>query len=155
MDGGVVERIASPVEGYEGPRTPFGAGFIGSLNAIDFRVGELSNGVAIMRLGEARGIVAPASPATRPGAQLRLAVRPERVRIDPVDERAPNGGARVEGAIADQVYLGGVTHFYVDADRVGRIVCHRLADDGVARLEPGRRVVLTWSPEHAYVLADS
>ena len=155
MNDGVVEQIASPVEIYERPRTAFVADFIGSLNALDFRVDELSNGVAIMRLGETQRIVAPASPATRPGAQLRLAVRPEGVRIEPLDRAAPDAGARVEGAIAEQVYLGGVTHFYVDADHVGRIVSHRLADEAVGRLAPGRRVVLTWPPEHAYVLAES
>ncbi|MDQ3866062.1 MAG: ABC transporter ATP-binding protein [Actinomycetota bacterium] len=154
MNEGVVDQIASPIEIYERPRTAFVADFIGSLNALDFRVDQIENGLAIMRLGETQRIVAPASAATRPGADLRLAVRPERVRIDPLDRRPPDGGARLEGVIAEQVYLGGVTHFYVDADRVGRIVSHRLADDAAGGLEPGRRVVLTWSPEHAYVLGD-
>ena len=155
MNDGIVEQIASPTEIYERPRTPFVADFIGSLNALDFRVDEVVDDVAIMRLGETQRIVAPASRATRPGAELRLAVRPERVRIEPADGRSPDGGARLEGAIVEQVYLGGITHFYVDADRVGRVVSHRLADDEVGRLEPGRRVVLTWPPEHAYVLAGS
>ena len=155
MNDGVVEQIASPVEIYERPQTAFVADFIGSLNALDFRVDEIENGLAIMRLGERQRIVAPASAATRPGAQLRVAVRPERVRIEPLDGRPPDGGARIEGAIAEQVYLGGVTHFYVDADRVGRIISHRLPDETMGRLEPGRRVVVTWSPEHAYVLASN
>ena len=154
MNDGVVEQIGSPTEIYERPRTSFVADFIGSLNALDFRVDEVADGVAIMRLGEAQRIVA-AAPTVRPGAQLRVAVRPERVRIEPADGRSPDGGARLEGAIAEQVYLGGITHFYVDTDRVGRVVSHRLADDEVGRLEPGRRVVLTWEPEHAYVLAGS
>ncbi|MBD0317878.1 MAG: ABC transporter ATP-binding protein [Thermoleophilia bacterium] len=154
MNEGIVDQIASPIEIYERPRTAFVADFIGSLNALDFRVDEIENGLAVMRLGENQRIVAPASAATRRGADLTLAVRPERVRIDPLDRRPPDGGARLEGVIAEQVYLGGVTHFYVDADRVGRIVSHRLADDAVGGLEPGRRVVLTWSPEHAYVLGD-
>ena len=46
------------------------------------------------------------------------------------------------------------TQFYVQT-RVGRIVCHRLADEPIDALQPGSDVSLSWEPEHASVLADS
>jgi spermidine/putrescine transport system ATP-binding protein len=155
MNGGVVEQIASPREIYEHPHTPFVADFIGSLNALDFRVDEVSDGVAVMRIGPSDRLVVPVANGVRPGARLRVAVRPERVRIDPVDGRPPEHGSRVEGVIAELVYLGGLTQFHVDTDGAGRVVCHRMTGDELARLDEGRRVVLTWAPEHAAVLAES
>jgi hypothetical protein len=45
------------------------------------------------------------------------------------------------------------TQFHVDT-RVGRVVCHRLADESLASFSPGSRVLVTWEPEDASVLAD-
>jgi hypothetical protein len=74
------------------------------------------------------------------------------VRIEPANGRAPEGGSRVEGTIAELVYLGGLTHFHVDTGAAGRVVSHRMDDEVASSLEPGKRVVLTWPAEHAYVL---
>jgi spermidine/putrescine transport system ATP-binding protein len=152
MNGGVVEQIADPKEIYEHPKTPFVADFIGSLNALDFRVDEVSNGLAVMRLGDGERLVVPVGSGTQPGSKLRVAVRPERVRIEPLNGRAPEGGSRVEGTIAELVYLGGLTHFHVDAGGAGRVVSHRMDDEVASSLQPGGKVVLSWPAEHAYVL---
>jgi spermidine/putrescine transport system ATP-binding protein len=152
MHAGVVEQVGDPREIYEHPQTPFVADFIGSLNALDFRVDEVADGVAVMRLGEQDRIVVPVGSGTRPGSRLRVAVRPERVRIEPENGRAPEGGSRVAGTITELVYLGGLTHFHVDAGAAGNLVSHRMDDQVASALEPGKRVVLTWPTEHAYVL---
>src|SRR3954468_16997987 len=120
MNRGVVEQVADPKEIYEHPKTPFVADFIGSLNALDFRVDEIRDGLAVMKIGEDERLVVPVGAGARPGEQLRVAVRPERVRIEPVNGRSPEGGSRVVGTIAELVYLGGLTHFHVDAGGAGR-----------------------------------
>jgi spermidine/putrescine transport system ATP-binding protein len=152
MNGGVVEQVADPKEIYEHPRTPFVADFIGSLNALDFRVDEVSDGLAVMKLGDGERLVVPVGAGTQPGSTLRVAVRPERVRIEPVNGRAPEGGSRVEGTIAELVYLGGLTHYHVDAGDAGRVVSHRMDDEVASSLQPGGKVVLSWPADHAYVL---
>jgi spermidine/putrescine transport system ATP-binding protein len=152
MNGGVVEQVADPKEIYEHPKTPFVADFIGSLNALDFRVDEVRDGLAVMKIGEDERLVVPVGAGARPGAQLRVAVRPERVRIEPVNGRSPEGGSRVVGTIAELVYLGGLTHFHVDAAGAGRVISHRMDDEVASSLQPGGRVVLSWPAEHAYVL---
>jgi spermidine/putrescine transport system ATP-binding protein len=152
MNGGVVEQVGDPREIYEYPKTPFVADFIGSLNALDFRVDEVADGLAVMKLGEGERLVVPVAAGTQPGAQLRVAVRPERVRIEPVNGRASEGGSRVVGTIAELVYLGGLTHFHVDVNGAGRVVSHRMDDEVAASLHPGGHVVLSWPAEHAYVL---
>jgi spermidine/putrescine transport system ATP-binding protein len=155
MHAGAVEQVGDPREIYDHPRTPFVADFIGSLNALDFRVDEVVDGVAVMRVSEDERLCVPVLAGTGPGSHLRVAVRPERVRIEPANGRAPEGGSRVEGTITELVYLGGLTHFHVDAGAAGRVISHRMDDEVASSLEPGRRVVLTWPAEHAYVLAGS
>jgi spermidine/putrescine transport system ATP-binding protein len=153
MNGGDVEQVADPKEIYEHPLTPFVADFVGSLNAFDLRVDEIADGFAVMRVSERERLVVPVDAGTRSGDQLRVAVRPERVRIEPTNGRAPEGGSTLEGTVAELVYLGGLTQFHVDTPGAGRIVSHRMDDEAAARLEPGKRVTLTWPAEHAYVLA--
>jgi spermidine/putrescine transport system ATP-binding protein len=152
MHGGDIEQIGDPKEIYEHPQTPFVADFVGSLNAFDLRVDEVADGIAVMRVSERERLVAVGA-GTRTGDELRVAVRPERVRIEPTNGRAPEGGSTVEGTVAELVYLGGLTQFHVETSAAGRLVSHRMDDEIAAALESGKRVTLTWPAEHAYVLA--
>ena len=151
MNGGRVEQIGSPREIYERPRTAFVADFIGSLNALDVRVDELVGGFAVSRVGENERIVVRVDGARRPGDAVRVAVRPERVQIETNGRPVPDEGSRLTGAIAEIVYLGMYTQFHVDT-QVGRVVCHRLADESLAPLETGTRVTLSWPVEQASLL---
>ena len=154
MNGGQVEQVGDPREIYEHPETAFVADFIGSLNALELTVDELVGGYAVMRLGEGERVVVPVGSGTRTGDSCRIAVRPERVQIGPIESPAPDGGSRLEGTIAEIVYLGMYTQFHVET-LAGRIVSHRLADELLAPLESGSRVVLFWEPEHTSLLAGS
>jgi spermidine/putrescine transport system ATP-binding protein len=147
MNRGKVEQLGPPREIYDRPRTAFVADFIGSLNAFDGRIDELVGGYAVSRLGDDERIVAPVESGHRVGDSVRFAIRPEHVRIGP----APEGGSRLDGSIAEVVYLGMYTQYHVDT-RAGRIVSHRLADEAASELEAGARVTLFWAPEHASVL---
>jgi spermidine/putrescine transport system ATP-binding protein len=152
MNGGRVEQIGSPRKIYEHPQTAFVADFVGSLNSIELTVDEIVGGYALMRLGERERVVVQVGSAARAGDSLRIAVRPERVQIAPLDGRAPAGGSRLEGEIAEIIYLGMYTQFHVET-RAGRIVCHRLADESLAPLGGGSRVALSWDADHASRLA--
>jgi spermidine/putrescine transport system ATP-binding protein len=148
MNGGRVEQIGGPREIYEHPETAFVADFIGSLNAFDFRVDELIGDSAVMRLGEQGRIVVPVDGGHSPGETLRVAVRPERIQIGTGAER---GGSRLEGTVAEIVFLGMYTQFHVDT-AAGRFVAHRLADEPLAPLQVGSPVALSWEPEQASLL---
>jgi spermidine/putrescine transport system ATP-binding protein len=151
MNGGVVEHIGHPREIYEHPRTAFVADFIGSLNALDLRVDELVGGYGVMRLGEAERIVVPVGAETRTGDSLRVAVRPERVQIAAAGSPGLDGGTRLEGTIAQVVYLGMYTQFHVDT-KAGRVVCHHVGDDTIDGFAEAGAVTLSWEPEHTSVL---
>jgi spermidine/putrescine transport system ATP-binding protein len=154
MNGGRVEQVGSPREIYEHPQTAFVADFIGSLNVLELSVDELVGDYAVMRLDEAERVVAAIGPDTRIGDALRVAVRPEQVRITPVGSVAPDGGSRLQGTIAELVFLGMYTQFHVDT-QVGRLASFRLANESLAALEVGSRVALEWAPEDASLLGDA
>jgi spermidine/putrescine transport system ATP-binding protein len=148
MNGGKVEQIGSPREIYDQPRTAFVADFIGSLNAFDLRVDELVGEHAVMRLDDGGRLVAGLGADCRLGETVRVAVRPERVRIASAGTTPLNGGSRVDGTVAQVVFLGMYTQFHVDT-RVGRLVSHRLADELSTAYEKGSPVTLSWEPEQA------
>jgi spermidine/putrescine transport system ATP-binding protein len=154
MNRGRVEQIGGPREIYEHPETAFVADFIGSLNALDFTVHELVGGYALMRLGESDRIVLPVGSDVRAGDSFRVAVRPERVQIGPTDGGVSEGGTRLEGTVAQIVYLGMYTQFHVETS-AGRVVSNRLADELLSPLEPTSHVAVSWEPEHTAVLGDT
>jgi spermidine/putrescine transport system ATP-binding protein len=153
MHDGRVEQVGEPREIYERPSTPFVADFIGSLNELRFTVDEIVGGFAVMRLGDRQRVVVPVDPDIHIGDPLRVAVRPERIQIGPVDTATPDTGSRLEGTISTIVYLGMYTQFHVDST-AGTVVCHRLAEDQLTSLELQSRVVLSWEPEHTSVISD-
>ena len=63
------------------------------------------------------------------------------------------GGSRLDGTIAEIVYLGMYTQYHVDT-AVGRLVSHRLGDEQLPSLAPGSGVTLSWEPDQASVLSD-
>jgi spermidine/putrescine transport system ATP-binding protein len=148
MNRGQVEQIGGPREIYEHPRTAFVADFIGSLNALEFRVDEVVGGYAVMRVGERERVVVPVGSAARTGDSLKVAVRPERVQLGPAEA---SDGSRLEGRVAEVVYLGMYTQFHVET-RAGRIVAHRLADELQSPPEPHSDVVLSWDADQTSVL---
>jgi spermidine/putrescine transport system ATP-binding protein len=151
MNAGRVEQIGSPREIYEHPRTPFVADFIGSLNALELEVDELVGDYAVSRRGECERVVVRVDGNTKTGDSVRIAVRPERIRIAALTGSTSDGGSRLEGTIAEIVYLGMYTQYHVETS-VGRVTCHRVADESLAPLAPGGRVELSWDVDHASIL---
>jgi spermidine/putrescine transport system ATP-binding protein len=151
MNGGKVEQTGSPREIYENPSTAFVADFIGSLNALDLTVDEVVGDYAVARPAPGERVVVAASRDTHAGDAIRVAVRPEQVQLSAADAAVPESGSRLDGTIAELVYLGMYTQFHVDT-RAGRVVSHRLADELLAGIDAGSRVTLSWEPEHSSVL---
>ncbi len=154
MNDGIVEQIGGAREIYEHPATAFVADFIGSLNALDFRVDEVADGHLVSRVSPTERLVVAAENGHRQGDSLKLAVRPEQIRIDAAGRPAPEDGSRLEGVLAEVVYLGSLTQFHVDT-KVGRVISYRMNEERAGSLESGRNVVLTWPSDGSSVLAGS
>jgi putative spermidine/putrescine transport system ATP-binding protein len=78
----------------------------------------------------------------------RITIRPEKILM--VDEAAGEGEP---GAVREVVYVGMVTRFVVDLDAGGELVVVRQnleTSSQEALAEQGKRVRLSWRPEHTY-----
>ena len=144
MADGRVEQLGSPREVYERPETTFVADFIGVSNLMRAQ----SSGSAEVEVGEVR--LAVAEPALKAGV-VRVAIRPERVRIEP---RQTPGENRVPVRIESFVYLGSTTQVFVvlpSGDRLQALVAN---DEDVDEYEVGQEVTAYLPRDALRVLVD-
>jgi spermidine/putrescine transport system ATP-binding protein len=90
-------------------------------------------------------------------AGARVGIRPEKLVVTRADTvgRPIQQANVVRGTVATSTYLGASTEYEVSTPWGGilKAFAQNLADSSRAR--PGEQVVLTWDPEHAFVLAPS
>jgi spermidine/putrescine ABC transporter ATP-binding subunit len=143
MRAGRIEQLGAPREIYERPATRFVADFIGASTVLRGRAlaadrVEVAPG-AILQLAAARALVA--------GAEVDLAIRPERVRL----ASAP-GANVVEARIEGLVYQGAQTELSARlAD--GQRVLVFVTEPAPAPLAPGQSVRLHLPADAFMVLA--
>ncbi|MEI8353987.1 MAG: ABC transporter ATP-binding protein [Lentisphaerota bacterium] len=103
MRDGRIEQIGTPAEVYRHPVNAFVAGFIGEGNFMDGTV--LRDEGTILRIRTPAGLLAAAATADapRPGAAVRLCIRPEAFRFDHPPPGCPN---RLSGRLLRTVYQG-------------------------------------------------
>jgi putative spermidine/putrescine transport system ATP-binding protein/spermidine/putrescine transport system ATP-binding protein len=141
MRNGLIEQTGAPREIYDRPRNEFVAGFLGASNFLDGTVVGREDGAAIVETPAGRARLATDSPA---GARVRIAIRPERLRIAHRD--APGLPARIR----DIVYRGPVTHFYLDS--TGGPLLSYQQNAGGADWSVGDKVRCAWDAGSAVVL---
>jgi ABC-type Fe3+/spermidine/putrescine transport system ATPase subunit len=107
MRGGVIEQTGAPREIYDRPRTEFVAGFLGASNFIDGSIVAKEGAVSIVET--AAGRVPASVGAAGVGEKVRIAIRPERLRLDHA------GTDGLPARVRDIVYRGPVTHVYMDS----------------------------------------
>lgn len=125
---GKVEQVGSPAELYEHPATPFVAGFVGISNMID---GALAAKII--------------------GSPGKFSIRPEKIRVQPLESMVPGGFCSMEGKIRDVVYLGMYTRYLVqiDAHTDLTVIEQNLDTTSMDVLAAkGRQVRLVWHRDH-------
>jgi putative spermidine/putrescine transport system ATP-binding protein len=131
---GRIEQIGSPAEVYERPATRFVAGFVGTSNLLS---------------GDAARIIV--------GREGTFTVRPEKIHLADADGPSPPDTISAAGTIREVVYLGPDTRYIVALDAGGELVVtqQNLATSSMEALEAkGRKVRLTWRPQHNLPVAD-
>jgi spermidine/putrescine ABC transporter ATP-binding subunit len=106
MRNGVIEQIGAPRDIYDRPRNAFVASFLGASNFVEGVVVGRESGSTIVDTPAGRVSVHDDAPT---GAHVRIAVRPERLRMGRSDAQG------LPARIRDIVYRGPVTHFYLDS----------------------------------------
>ncbi len=109
MSNGRVEQIGTPSEVYEEPTTVYVADFLGVSNLMDANAsGADGDGAAKVRLGEFD--LAAAQGDTDARGEVKVVIRPERVRLEPA---GTTGANRVPGMIERVVYVGSIMQVLV------------------------------------------
>jgi spermidine/putrescine transport system ATP-binding protein len=90
---------------------------------------------------------------------VSVGVRPEKIRLrEPAgSDPTPTGHNRLEGVVRDASYLGVSTQYQVEARGGARLTVFEQNVERATRAElwaPGEDVLLTWSPDHTFVVID-
>jgi len=155
MDNARVAQLGSPAEIYENPRTSFVAKFIGESNFFDGTV-ERKDGAVWRVTGANCSFVVPDHPALRPGAAVRIAVRPEWMDVCATGE-VPSGENAAGGTVRDVIYLGEMMHVIVTL-RDGTDCTVAMRNEGqLIKPLPWKRgdaAAVAWLPEDCQILED-
>ena len=102
------------------------------------------------------GIVTDRGAAIGAGDEVVVAIRPERIRIEPAEGAAADPGWNaVDGHIRQGTYLGDQTEYEVETAQAGPMIVRRQNAAGANNgpgLGPGDRVVISWREEANLVL---
>jgi len=140
MRNGVIEQAGAPRQIYDRPRNEFVAGFLGASNFIDGTIVAREGGTAIVETAAGRASLLTSADI---GERVRIAIRPERLRMGPA------AAAGLPARIRDIVYRGPVTHFYLDSAG-GPLLSYQ--QNAGASWSVGDDVRCAWDTESAVVL---
>ena len=90
-------------------------------------------------------------------SDISVGVRPEKIRLREAaaTDAAPSGHNTLSGTVRDVSYLGVSTQYQVEARGGVRLTVYEQNVERATRSElwaPGEEVVLTWSPDHSFVV---
>jgi spermidine/putrescine transport system ATP-binding protein len=164
MLDGRIQQQGDPAELYERPVNRFVANFIGVSNPIEGRIVDF-NPVARRATVQTAGLSLAwtvTDPAAKPAAgdAVTVAIRPERLRVEPRSTIATNaktesGWTTVEGRVNQGTYLGDQTEYRIQTDLAGELIVRRQNVAGAASgagLGPGDPVRVRWQEEANLVL---
>jgi spermidine/putrescine ABC transporter ATP-binding subunit len=134
MNAGRIEQLGSPRDVYDQPATPFVADFIGASSALE---GRVLDGHTVALAGGRTLEVRLAQPL-RPGAEVRLLVRPERLEL------GGSGPNALPARVTSAMFLGDRSEVRLELEGGQRVVA--IAPGG-ARLAAGDHVSVTLPPE--------
>lgn len=153
VSDGRIEQIDTPQRLYEAPATRFVLHFVGASNALAGKVRSADESGIVVDAPHGLMIRSSAKPAAfAPGDDILVACRPEKAWLLPAEEGRP--GNCVPGVVKGEVYLGSVTHYFIEGPDGQEMRVYQLNAPG-ARAERvfhvGERVNLTWGDENTLV----
>ena len=156
MNQGRIEQLDEPSKIYSFPKNRFVADFIGQCNILEATVqgrdGEAVD-LDLPGIGRARAVV---DAALARGARGALALRPEKVAINPSGHPKTDGDNHLSGEVTDFLYLGDVTIYRVALASGQKIEAMRAnSAPGRARFfEAGDAVDVAWRVDAGHFVVD-
>jgi spermidine/putrescine transport system ATP-binding protein len=164
MRDGRIQQMGDPAELYERPVNRFVADFIGTSNFIKASVVTADGTSRRATVRTSRGLtmdgtVTASGTTPTAGAEVIVAVRPERLEVVPAatDGSDATGWTVVPGRIQQGTYLGDQTEYRIDTEDVGELVARRQNAAGAGNglgAGPGDPVLVRWHEEANLILVD-
>jgi len=154
MNEGHYEQLGDPESLYERPTTRFVAGFLGVSNLLPGTRSGTSDGYAVIALADQTQVRVPAALLDGDGP-IAVGVRPEKIRLRETSEAVPAGHNHLQGVIRDASYIGVSTQYIVEARGGAQMTVYEQNMERATKAElwaPGEEVLLTWSPDHSFVV---
>lgn len=153
MEEGRIRQIGAPHDIYEFPNSRFVAEFIGTINIFEGVVAE-DEPDHILIESEAAGcqLYVTHSAAVPVGAQVAVAVRPEKVMIS--TKQPPETRNCTKGIVRDIAYLGDISIYYVElpSGKVIQATLPNLLRLSERDVQWEDEIYLYWRPENGVVL---
>ncbi|MFH5923078.1 ABC transporter ATP-binding protein [Roseomonas xinghualingensis] len=140
LDHGRLQQIGVPRELYEKPETGFVAGFIGETNFCEgtLQRAAMPGDPVSVTLDNGGRMEAVAAQALSAGERIKVALRPERLRVE------PGGTDGMAARVSEAIYAGNATTLLLEADD-GQVLRARIpAGAGLHEPRPGEAVRLSW-----------
>jgi spermidine/putrescine transport system ATP-binding protein len=144
MSDGLVQQLGTPRDVYEEPATTFVADFLGVSNLMSAH----TDGGGRVRLGDA--VLAAGRGDLEARGEVRLTIRPERVRVEPAGTGGEN---RLPCIVGRVVYLGSVTQILLELAGGQTLQATASAADGLPPGE-GEAVTVHLPPDALRVLVE-
>jgi putative spermidine/putrescine transport system ATP-binding protein len=117
MSGGKMEQLGTPFQIYNFPETAFVANFVGTLNTVKAEVVDPAK--KLLRIDGVQLEAAEGMDDCRPGDEVTLAIRPERINFASVERKANVFDCTIEnitflGSIVRIQVLAGNNKFFLD-----------------------------------------
>ena len=157
MRSGKIEDLGSPVRVYERPATEFVASFLGASNLLSGTVlahGGSSSTVSV----EGGGVMTvPSSLAGRHGVgrAVKVGVRPEKIHIA-VDIGEPTSGwNHLRAKVRVSTFTGVGNQYLVETPSGTEVTVYAQNIGTSTAPRSGEDVLLTWQPDHTFVVEPS
>ena len=150
MASGRIAQIGTPEDVYEQPADAYVADFLGISNLMEATVTRHGEGCCYIKLGDFE-VTAGCGALDATGA-VKIAVRPERVRLEPFDSTGVN---RIPAMVERLVFLGSATQVIVRLAPGARVQALVHNDGEPLSYEQGTPLQAFLPPEAVRVLPES
>jgi spermidine/putrescine transport system ATP-binding protein len=155
MNKGRIEQAGTAEDLYERPNTAFVANFLGVSNLVDGKVLERGAEMATVETDDGTVRVPCSRMSEAPGDAVRIGVRPEKIELVPAASGTPAGHNALRGTVTVASFLGVSIQYLVIAPGGEELTVIAPNRDGgqPSALGVGQEVLLTWDPQHTFVVA--
>ena len=143
FNDGVVQQLSTPDVLYEKPENAFVAQFIGENNRFDGTVKKINGQYCSVDIDGGGSTTALKINVDQVGQRTQLSVRPERVSVNPSNEKNEN---KFIGSVKELIYLGDHIRVRLDVCKNSDFIV-KIPNEGNVSFKEGDTVNLAWQAD--------